>query len=56
VTSRGCFGLEKEHKKVFELTVHEGRKFIFLAKGRVQRREFGNTVINLPVAKNSEMF
>jgi hypothetical protein len=56
VTSGGRFRLEKDVKIRFQVIVHEGRKWILLAKGRVQRQEFGNTVINLPVTKISKMF
>jgi hypothetical protein len=52
----GRFRLEKDIKIRFRVTAHEGRKWILLAKGRVQRQEIGNTVLNLPVAKSSEMF
>jgi len=56
VTSEGRFRLEKDIKIRFRVTALQGRKWILLAKGRVQRQEFGNTVLNLPVAKSSEMF
>jgi hypothetical protein len=47
----GAFRLVKDIKISFPVTVHEGRKWILLARGGVQRQEFGNTAINLSVAK-----
>ena len=55
MTSGKRFRLEKDIELSFRVTVHEGRKWILLAKGRVQRQEFGSTMITLPVAKSSEM-
>ena len=52
----GASSFEKDIKIRFRVTAHEGRKWILLAKGRFQRQEFGNAVLNVPVAKISEMF